>query len=248
MKRHELLTHLHELVKPRTYLEVGVNDGSSLTLSRVPSIGIDPAYNVRRELRADVHLVRSTSDEFFARPAPLAHFRWPIIDLAFIDGMHLSEFTLRDFMNVERYTTPASVILLDDMLPRSVDEAARDRHTHAWTGDVYKVAEALRRHRPDLLVFEVDTQPTGTVLVLLPDKASTTLRTSYDELVAQMVTPDPQPVPPDVISRARAIQPEALVSSRFWTSWALLRDRQQRTTRSHVLELLEAGGLRRLRA
>ena len=42
MRRHEFLGHLHRTVAPRTYLEIGVSDGRSLTLATVPSIGIDP--------------------------------------------------------------------------------------------------------------------------------------------------------------------------------------------------------------
>ncbi|MGZ8742017.1 MAG: class I SAM-dependent methyltransferase, partial [Nocardioides sp.] len=89
MLRHELLKNLHELLKPRTYFEIGVNYGSSLTLSRTRTVAVDPFYKVTREVQCDVHLVRATSDEFFARKHPLAHFDEPVIDLAFIDGMHL---------------------------------------------------------------------------------------------------------------------------------------------------------------
>jgi len=34
----------------RNYLEIGVNDGRSLTLSRVPSVAIDPAFKVVTEI------------------------------------------------------------------------------------------------------------------------------------------------------------------------------------------------------
>ena len=182
MQRHEFLRELHKVVGNRNYLEIGVNDGRSLKLSRVPSIAIDPAFKVVTELRCDVHLVRATSDDFFARDNPLIHLkggRHPIrnlarnrtpfgywtrttLDLSFIDGMHLFEYALRDFMNVEHHSDWASVIAFDDMLPRSVDEAARDRHTKFWAGDVYKMIEVLGRYRPDLVVLPVDTQPTGT--------------------------------------------------------------------------------------
>ena len=58
--------------------------------------------------------------------------------MAFIDGMHLSEFALRDFIGVERLSRWTGVAIFDDMLP-GVEEAGRDRRTRAWTGDVYKV-------------------------------------------------------------------------------------------------------------
>ena len=39
VNRHEFLGQLHRIVEPRTYLEIGVADGRSLTLATVPSIG-----------------------------------------------------------------------------------------------------------------------------------------------------------------------------------------------------------------
>jgi len=224
MNRHGLLKQLHQVVRPRTYLEVGINLGTSMALSRVPSVGVDPEFSVVAELEADVHLARTTSDEFFARKSPLAHLPFPVADLAFIDGMHLSEYVLRDYLNVERFTTPASVILLDDMLPRSVDEAARRRHTHQWAGDVYKAGQALRDLRPDLLLIDVDTTPTGTVLVLAPDAARGGVLPGYDEWLSDVaMAPDPQKVPAEILQRSRAVTPERLLAS---AGWAELRRRR----------------------
>lgn len=243
MRRHELLTSLHEVVRPRTYLEIGVNDGRSLALSRVPSVAIDPAFKVTSSLRAPVQLERTTSDEFFARPAPLKFLPRPVIDLAFIDGMHLSEFALRDFMNVERWTSSTSVIVLDDVLPRSVAEAHRDRKTNAWTGDVYKVVQTLRVLRPDLLVIETDTEPTGTAVVLMPDAASMVLSDNYDRLVEEMVVSDPQNVPTDVLKRRRAMAPQKLIGSGFWELLRYLRARTRRTSQQDVRAALHRANL-----
>ena len=46
MDRHGFLRQLHRVYKPRNYLEIGVNDGRSLALSRVPSYRVDPAFKV----------------------------------------------------------------------------------------------------------------------------------------------------------------------------------------------------------
>lgn len=234
MNRHEFLRALHATARPRNYLEIGVNDGRSLALSRVPSIAVDPAYRITAQLRCDLHLVRATSDDFFARPDPLAHLRggrnpWrnlrrgrPLLggyigetalDLAFIDGMHLFEFALRDFMNVERFSRWTSLIVLDDMLPRNTDEAARERHTRDWTGDVFKLAPVLRRYRPDLTVLSIDTSPTGMLVVIGADPTNAALRDRYGTLVAEAVTPDPQRVPADVLDRRGAISPDAFLGS-----------------------------------
>src|SRR3954452_20847136 len=75
MTRHEFLRALHAVARPRNYLEIGVNTGASLSLSRVPSIGIDPEFKITRQIRCDVQLVRATSDDFFARADPLHHLR-----------------------------------------------------------------------------------------------------------------------------------------------------------------------------
>ncbi|MFD6178512.1 MULTISPECIES: class I SAM-dependent methyltransferase [unclassified Isoptericola] len=213
--RHELLTGLHRRLRPRTYLEIGVANGSSLQLSSVPSVAIDPAYSVTKELGARVRLARTTSDEYFATTDPKKWLGGPV-ELAFIDGMHLFEYALRDFINVEKHCRWSSVVVLDDMLPRDVDEAARDRHTSAWTGDVFRVADVLRDLRPDLTVLPVDTAPTGTVVVLGLDPTSTVLSDGYDRIVADYTQDDPQPVPQDVLDRTGAWDAQRLLGRPVW--------------------------------
>lgn len=224
MKRHEFLRSLHEIVHPRSYLEIGVNDGRSLAMSRVPSIAIDPDFKVTVEVRCDVHLARSTSDDFFARPDPLAHLPERSVDLGFIDGMHLAEFALRDFMNVERYSLWTSVVVFDDALPRSVDEAARDRHTVEWAGDVYKVLDVLRRRRPDLVCLTVDTEPTGVLLVVGLDRDNDVLHRQYHEVVDELVSPDPQSVPEEILHRVGSAAPDAVLASEVWGRLVAARD------------------------
>src|SRR3954469_12032478 len=237
MRRHEFLREVHRRLEPRNYLEIGVNDGRSLALSRVPSIAIDPAFKVTVPIRCDVDLVKATSDDFFRRKNPLRHLRSgrnPIrnirrgrplfarytggnpLDLAFIDGMHLFEFALRDFINVERYARSTSVIVFDDMLPRNVDEAARDRHTREWTGDVYKLLPVLATLRPDLVVIPVDTEPTGVLVVLGANHRDRQLRQRYAEIVRRWVVPDPQIVPDAIVRREGAVDPVALLASPLW--------------------------------
>jgi hypothetical protein len=223
MHRHTFLAGLHERYTPRTYLEIGINDGRGLACSRTRTIGVDPEFKVRAELACDLQLIKATSDDFFARPDALAWFPESSVDLTFIDGMHIFEFALRDFINAERLSGPASVIAFDDMLPRSVDEAARDRHTVEWTGDVYKVAQVLERFRPDLVVVPVDTEPTGITLVVGLDPTSTTLSDNYDAILAEYATSDPQRVPDDVLHRKTAAAPEDALASPAWGQLASAR-------------------------
>jgi hypothetical protein len=225
MERHELLRGLHEVLAPRSYFEIGVRDGLSLALSRTRTVGVDPFYRVTSEVRCDVHLVRASSDEFFIRDRPFEHFDEPLVDLAFIDGMHLSEFALRDFINTEKFCGPCSVVVFDDMLPRNQLEARRRRASAAWAGDVYKVGDTLRGLRPDLVALEIDTTPTGTLVVINTDPSNRVLDAAYDHLVVEYVAPDPQVVPEPILTRRRAMKGDDLLSSPVWRDICGLRTR-----------------------
>lgn len=214
--RHDLLRGLHAVLQPRTYFEIGVNAGSSLTLSRSRSIAVDPEFTVQAPLHCDLCLVKAKSDEFFTRPDAMAHFDGVPIDLAFIDGMHLSDYALRDFINVERHLSATGVTVLDDVLPRNALEAARVRLTGAWAGDVYKAVEVVARRRPDLLVLLVNTFPTGTAVVVGADPRSEVLRDAYAEEVPYLESDDPQSPPQNYMSRAIAIDPADLLASEAW--------------------------------
>lgn len=216
MSRHDLLRGLHDLLSPRTYFEIGVNEGASLTLSRAKSIAVDPEFTVRHPLHCDLDLVKAKSDEFFTRPDALAHFDGVPIDLAFIDGMHLSEFALRDFINVERHLAPTGVTVFDDILPRNALEAARIRLTGAWAGDVYKAVEIIARHRPDLTVLLVNTWPTGTAIVVGGDPSSKVLHDAYPSEVPYLEAEDPQEPPENYMSRSAAVDPADVLASEAW--------------------------------
>lgn len=222
MSRHQFLRALHRKLAPRTYLEIGVSDGRSMTLSRARSIGVDPAFKVTAPVCCDLELVRATSDDFFAERPTL--FDGTAVDLAFIDGLHVAEFAFRDFINVERRCAATSVIVLDDMLPRSSAEAARVQCRGAWAGDVFKVAELLRQHRPDLTAVPVNTLPTGVVVVVGLDPASRVLSDRYDAVLDELQAGDPQVVPDHVLARVDAADARSLGSSGLWSALRTLRE------------------------
>jgi hypothetical protein len=127
-----VLDRLHRELAPAHYLEIGVRHGSSLALARGAATGVDPVPELRgRVLPPTTTLVAFTSDEFFAR-----HAQKITPDLCFIDGMHLFEYALRDFRNVERRAAPGAVVVLDDVFPNHPIQALRERKTEVWTGDV----------------------------------------------------------------------------------------------------------------
>lgn len=225
ISRHELLTGLHERLAPRTYFEIGVNTGESLALAQTHSIGVDPRLDrLTVAVSPQARLVSATSDDFFESAGAFDHFGGVPVDLAFIDGMHRSEYALRDFINTEKVMAPTGVVVLDDMLPRNDLEAARKRLTKAWAGDVFKVTEILRRHRPDLLVIPVNTSPTGTVVIVGMDPGSTVLDSVYDSEVEYCVRPDPQSVPAEFLKRTTAVDAQQLLACSAWTDLRAARE------------------------
>lgn len=217
----DFLAAAHHRLQPATYLEIGVRDGRSLALARARAVAIDPAYAVKAELDCHLSLFRTTSDEYFSRPDPLVVTAGRPFELAFIDGLHLFEFALRDFVNAERYSSPRGMILFDDMLPRSVDEAARSKHTRAWTGDVYSMVQVLEHYRPDLTVLTIDVRPTGLLLVAGLDPQNTALTDNYNEIIATYRHADPQPVPAELLDRLSVLDPNRVLGTRMWQ---ILRD------------------------
>jgi hypothetical protein len=210
------LAEVHRLVDPARYLEIGIRNGGSLALSRCRTVGIDPIFNLRAEIDTHLTLFRTTSDEYFSRPDPLAVTQGQPFDLAFIDGMHLFEFALRDFINTERCSRETSVIVFDDMLPRSVDEAARQRHTTAWTGDVYSLLGVFAKYRPELVPILVDTEPTGLLVVVGLDPTNSVLSDNYERIMAEFRHSDPQPVPPELLDRTGVQAPQRVLGAHFW--------------------------------
>ena len=178
---YELLAWIHERLKPDLYVEIGVHEGRSLAIVQpgTRSVGVDPEPNVA-EPPPLCTLVTATSDEFFADPRAL---RGQPIDLAFADGLHWWEQTLRDVANLEQYASPDGVILIHDCNPVDEVTSARERTTIFWSGDVWKTVVALRRFRPDLSVHTVDVAPTGLAIVAGLDPTNTVLHDRYDEIV-----------------------------------------------------------------
>lgn len=215
MHLHEFLAELHSVVQPKTYLEVGVQYGTSLKLAHAATlaIGVDPMPLHNAEGN---QLVWSMpSDDYFAVRAEQDK-AWPSnpaelgIDFGFVDGLHHYEQALRDFLNIERYCHERSIIVMDDVLPRNWGEASREMCPGDWTGDVWKASEAIVQWRPELRTFYVDTQPTGTLLAY-----GFTFEPTYPEAklmasAASFYGPLEHP-PASITSREYAVEPgEAL--------------------------------------
>jgi hypothetical protein len=180
-----VLAELHQTRRPRTYVEVGVADGATLALAgdRTLCIGVDPAPDVPESIACRVHIETMTSDEFFSGPSVGEVLGGQAIDLAFIDGMHLFEYALRDFMSLEAHAGPESLIAVHDCLPRDEVSSSRERHSSYWTGDVWKLVVCLLDYRPDLEISMLDVTPSGLCLIGGLQASDTTLRDNYATIV-----------------------------------------------------------------
>jgi hypothetical protein len=181
----EVLDRIHQYLLPRTYVEIGVSTGRSLTLALPGTrcIGIDPEPQIEFHLVRNTQVFSQTSDDFFSERDFGSLLDGRPLDLAFIDGMHQFEFALRDLINLERTSNPSTTLLIHDCLPLDEVTSARDRTTDCWSGDVWRLILLLRKWRPDLDVAVVDWAPTGVGVIRGLDPSSTVLHDHYDEIV-----------------------------------------------------------------
>ncbi len=182
------LEQMHATLAPKVYLEIGTESGASLSYASCVSFAVDPAFNLQADVsrtKPELHQFQGTSDAFFATDmVGRLGYR---VDMAFLDGLHLFEFLLRDFINTERLMAPGGVILMHDCVPINHLSAARDwdrEKTVNWVGDVWKLIPILREYRPDLTVEVLDLMPTALVKVTSLDPGSSLLRDSYDRIVS----------------------------------------------------------------
>src|SRR5712692_4997835 len=188
----QVLARILDSVKPRTYVEIGVAQGNSLRLVKAPTlaIGVDPDPQLAGPLAGNHKVFAETSDAFFAGRDPRAELGGLPIDLAFIDGMHHFEVALRDFANLERYSTPDSILLIHDCYPLDRQSPARERQRDFWSGDIWRLIVLLKKYRPDLAVHTIGTAPTGLALVRNLDPGSRFLLEHYDRLYEEFLSLD----------------------------------------------------------
>jgi len=189
-----VLGWLHQYLRPKSYLEVGSFSGGSLALADCPTIAVDPNFQIQANVtgkKPSLMLFQTGSDDFFQHRDPRSLFGRNI-DLAFLDGMHLFEFLLRDFINTEKYCSSNSIIALHDCLPLDAPMTAREglaapdsksRFSDWWTGDVWKVVSILRSLRPDIKMLCLDAPPTGLVLCTNLSPGSEVLSKNYFDAV-----------------------------------------------------------------
>lgn len=216
---YRLLSIAHDLLKPDVYVEIGVSNGKSMALARekTVAIGIDPLtaefdHLVFVSPENSPKLFKMTSDDFFSSvdiPTVMEH---RFFEMAFIDGLHVFEQVLRDFINLEKYAGPDSVVFIHDCLPANHQMAERVRQSAFWVGDVWKIIPCLKDLRPDLEIVTFPAHPSGLAVIRNLNPLSHVLERHFDNIVSCYM--DKQlPLEQDILFTLLNVHPEPSIDS-----------------------------------
>lgn len=160
MRRPELINRFVSLFDQPRYLEIGVEEGHTFKAIQADwRVGVMPYPRFEDDsfLGEDFELFRMPSDRYFTDAVEIGR----PFDVAFIDGLHTVEQTLRDFTNVLNFTKHDAVIFIDDIRPSNWVEAlhldlwvkvrplAEGTYT-GWTGDVFKLLYLIETFFPSI--------------------------------------------------------------------------------------------------
>jgi hypothetical protein len=189
---YTVLSWVHQILRPATYVEIGIRHGDSLraALPDTKCVGIDPEPTLEGTLPPDTRVFAMTSDSFFESYNLAEVLGARNFSLAFIDGLHLFEQALLDFIYLERFAARQSIVMIHDSLPLDRTTSDRVRTTHFYSGDVWKLALCLKARRKDLRLTTIRTGPTGLCLISRLDPHSEVLLRNFDELVTEYVSLD----------------------------------------------------------
>ena len=98
------------------------------------------------------------------------------------------------------------VIVVDDVLPNHPLQAARDRSTRVWCGDVWRIVPLLKSMRPDLQITLLDTMPSGLLVIRGLDPRNRTLWNEYSPTLRRLMGSEPE-LPQSFLTRATAVAP-----------------------------------------
>ncbi|MDB5555469.1 MAG: hypothetical protein JWL86_5453 [Rhizobium sp.] len=181
-----LLGRLHHVLRPKTYVEIGVETGASMALALpgTKCVGIDPEPQITVKGPVEAKIFALRSSEFFANHDLTSILDGEPVELGFIDGLHVFESSLADFLNLERFCSPRGTLLIHDCLPLNETTAARKRQTRFWTGDVWRMLPTLARFRPELSLAVVACKPSGLAIIRGLNPRSSFSAQEYAEAVA----------------------------------------------------------------
>lgn len=205
MDRLDVIQQIIDRIKAKVYLEIGVKKGKVfLNVKARKKIAVDPQIkiNVKRKIKFftkdfsnffnEYH--EMSSDQFFGKNTYLLT-KLNGISVAFIDGLHTYEQSLKDVRNCLKFLKKDGFIVMHDCNPlseaqaypaNSPEQAANScpsNWTGDWSGDVWKTIAFLRSNRKDLNIFVLDCD--HGLGIITKDKSESVLeysKTDIDQL------------------------------------------------------------------
>jgi len=150
----DLIVQLVKSINCKTYLELGLFDGSTLikVSQFVPRvIGVDT-----KDLRINKNIGEfylSTTQDF------LQNFN-EIIDVIFIDADHSFESVKEDFKNSLKILNEFGVIILHDTDP--ISEQYLDK---GYCGDSYKMIDWIKKEYPEMDIITLPVSEAGLTII-----------------------------------------------------------------------------------
>jgi SAM-dependent methyltransferase len=181
MNRWDVVNLVTDHTNAKTYLEIGVSDGQTMSKLRAPfRIGVDPAPHASAVGHCSI-FVGKTSDVFFDM-LDRGQLKLPPLDLVFIDSFHEAELSYREVKNCLRYLRPNGVIVLHDCNPTTEAMQIVPAIQGEWTGDVWRAIARLRSEAEhDVRVVRSD-YGIGVVLAGKPARHKIDLGKRWSEL------------------------------------------------------------------
>jgi len=176
------------------YLEIGVEYGFTLQGVKAKykyAVDPKPKYIYNKNIKT----FQMTSNEFFT----LLH-KNEFFDVIFLDGLHIGEQLLLDFLNSIMHIKEDSWILIDDVIPRDSISSIADQNKSlnlrkqtgkyggTWHGDCYKILPILKKYFPQFHQYLIIYPDNPQLLVRLKRGCDLpiVLPLSFQELVNEM--------------------------------------------------------------
>lgn len=152
MNRISIIQNLINRNHYKSYLEIGVRDGSCFNAIKCENkIGVDP------DPSSAANRIM-TSDSYFGENIESIPGNLHKFDIIFIDGLHHSEQVIKDIENSLKSLNEGGTIVMHDCLPTSefMQRIPMQSDHNEWTGDTWKAYLKFRREREDLEMMVVD--------------------------------------------------------------------------------------------
>jgi hypothetical protein len=178
MDRLDIIQQIIDRIKAKSYLEIGVKKGNVFLKLRVSKkIGVDPKFKIKRKrkLKAILKNLSNISNEYYEMTSDMFFQKYAYrledlqgVDVAFIDGLHTYEQSLKDVINCLKFLKEDGIIVIHDCSPLSDAQAypadSRENAENScqsdwigdWSGDVWKTIVFLRSTQKDLNIFVLD--------------------------------------------------------------------------------------------